>query len=200
MCVLCVCARVHRHTSFPQWWYLFFNLFKIFSTTWNVTLPVGGQLGFPSVCEKPVNFSVSVPFASSVFVCVFRSFIVFMDFLLRVWHVRLLLALSAKSSVHLVERQLGRLGAGEPRPACGQPQPHPARQGFGKTSCPSSGGPSSDGFALPVHCGSFPPTILFPSCKRPGCLSSFPNVRLTPASCRQLSPLPGPASALGSLH
>lgn len=60
-----VCVSVRTDRRSPQWWYLFFNLFKIFSTIWNISLPVSELLGYQSVCEKPVSFSVSVPFASA---------------------------------------------------------------------------------------------------------------------------------------
>lgn len=80
VCVrVCVSMCIYRRS--PQWWYLFFNLFKIFSTIWTISLPVSELLGHRSVCEKPVSFSVSVPFASafpfSIFFC---SFIAFRDF------------------------------------------------------------------------------------------------------------------------
>lgn len=90
------------------------------------------------------------------------------------------------------------------RDARGWPQP----QGFREVSQTFFGGPISEGFAFLKHRGSFPPMILFPSHKRPGCLSPaectsqhpFPNVPLTPESCRRLFPLPGPALALGLSH
>lgn len=90
------------------------------------------------------------------------------------------------------------------RDAQGRPQP----QGFRKISRPFFGGPISEGCAFLKHRGSFPQKILFPSLKHPGCLSLaermsqylLPNVPLTPESCRRLSPLPGPALALGLSH
>lgn len=108
VCVcVCVCADVHIHVCFPQWYLsLYFLTYLRFSSTiQTINLPVSGQLGFLSVCEKPVSFSVSVPFASASFIylfffCIFTRSLLLWDFLLCVRHPRLLP--SARSSFQLV--------------------------------------------------------------------------------------------------
>lgn len=77
------------------------------------------------------GFSVSLHKAHELFcLCAFCQHFFFFNvvllihcfygFLFCVQHLRLLLALSAKSSIHLVERQLGHFGVGESLLACSQ--------------------------------------------------------------------------------
>lgn len=198
--------------SFPQWWYLFFNLFKIFSTTWNMTFPVGGQLGFPLVCEKLFCLCAFCQrfFFSNVVSLTYR----FHGFLLRVWHLRLLLVLSARSSVHLVERQLGHFRVGELLLTCGWL--HEGCPGMAAAS-PGAAGLQENlsaifwrqylgGFCFPCTQRLFPPHkfvsipqmpwlpfpsrahVTAPAPKFP------PHLRVVPSA------FPAPALALGFLH
>lgn len=199
---VCICAPVHIHMSFPQWWYLFFHLFKIFSTTWNITLPVSGQLGFLSVCEKPMSFSVSVPFASALlfsFFLMLFHFIAFMDFCcasgisdccwLCLQRAAFIWCKGNSVILALVNHCLPAVG--RTWDAQGRPQPHPEQRGLRKISWPSFGGGISEGFAFLIHGGRFPPRISPPRAvplALPAPWTSLGSAFVTPSEARPPSP------------